>query len=64
MTAAPVLVVVTKSGKPLQIHVKKGETLESIAKEYGTTAAAIMMENNLVTMSVKPGQSLKIPNHQ
>ncbi|MGH7740516.1 MAG: PorV/PorQ family protein [Candidatus Eiseniibacteriota bacterium] len=51
-------------GKPVKIHVKKGETLESIAKDYNTTAAAIMMENNLVVAKIKPGMELKIPNHQ
>ena len=46
-----------------KIHVKKGDTLETLAKQYNTSAAAIMMENNLVTATVKPGQTLKIPNH-
>lgn len=72
-TTAAAAAVVTpapaaKPGKPVtrptKIHVKKGETLESIAKLYNTTAAAIMMDNNLVTEKVKPGQELKIPDHQ
>jgi LysM repeat protein len=47
--------------RPAKVSVKKGETLESIAKQWGTSPAAIMMENNLVKDTVKPGQSLKLP---
>jgi LysM repeat protein len=53
-----------KDGKPVRIHVKKDETLESIAKRFGTTKAALMMENNLVTEKLHLGQELKIPSHQ
>ena len=61
---ATVETAVGKDGKAVRIHVKKDETLDSIAKRFGTTKAAIMMENNLVTDKIRPGQELKIPNHQ
>jgi LysM repeat protein len=64
-SATPVVEsAVQANGKPVKIHVKKGETLESIAKRFDTTKAAIMMENNLVTEKLHPGQELKIPAHQ
>lgn len=48
--------------RPAQVVVKKGQTLEDIASEWGTSAAAIMMENNLVTSKApKPGTKLKLP---
>jgi LysM repeat protein len=55
---------VRPDGKPVKIQVKKDETLESIAKRFGTTKVALMMENNLVTEKIHPGQELKIPNHR
>ena len=63
-TEAPVKSAVRADGKPVRIHVKKGETMESIARDYNTSAAAIMMENNLVETKVKAGMELKIPNHK
>lgn len=64
-TPAPAVVVVKPAPKtearPAQVTVEKGETLESIAKRWGTSGAAIMMENNLVSTTVKPGQKLKLP---
>jgi LysM repeat protein len=47
--------------RPAKVTVKKGETLEIIAKRWGTSAAAIMMENNLVSDRARPGQTLKLP---
>jgi LysM repeat protein len=47
--------------RPATVMVKKGETLDDIARQWGTSAAAIMMENNLVRDKVKPGQVLKLP---
>jgi LysM repeat protein len=41
--------------------VKSGDTLASIARQYGLTPAAIMMENNMVSENIKVGQKLKIP---
>jgi membrane-bound lytic murein transglycosylase D len=43
-------------------HVKKGETLSSIAKKYRTTVAAISKANDIRNRElIKPGQRLKIP---
>jgi hypothetical protein len=47
--------------RPARIKVKSGETLETIAKRWGTTVPAMMMENDLVSETVKPGQTLKLP---
>lgn len=47
--------------RPSKVKVKNGETLAIIAKRYGLTPAAIMMENNMVSEKVKPGQTLKLP---
>jgi len=47
--------------RPAKVKVKNGETLYSIAKRYGLTPAAIMMENNMVSEQVKAGQTLKLP---
>lgn len=67
-TPAPQVVVVRPAPKPeverpAEVTVEKGETLESIAKKWGTSAAAIMMENNMVRAQVKTGQKLKLPKH-
>lgn len=42
--------------------VKSGDMLEKIARRNGTTAKAIMRENNLRTTLIKVGQKLKIPS--
>ena len=55
---------VRPDGKPVKIHVKKDETLDSIAKRFGTTKAALMMENNMASERIRPGQELRIPNHR
>ena len=47
--------------RPAQVVVKKGESMSDIARRWGTSSAAIMMENNLVSSNVKPGQKLKLP---
>jgi LysM repeat protein len=41
--------------------VKKGETLETIAKKYNTTVEDIIELNKLEGKSIKVGQILKIP---
>jgi len=41
--------------------VQSGNTLISIARQFGTTAKAIRNANNLKTDSIKVGQKLKIP---
>jgi len=43
------------------ITVKKGQTLYRIALERGTTVAEIQKLNNLTTIEIKEGQSLKVP---
>ncbi len=50
--------------RPAKIKVKQGDDLRQIALRYGTTVAAIMMENNLTNDRIRPGQVLKIPNHR
>lgn len=47
--------------RPSKVKVKNGETLKIIAQRYGLTPAAIMMENNMVSEKVNPGQTLKLP---
>jgi LysM repeat protein len=47
--------------RPAKVTVKSGDTLASIARQYGLTPAAIMMENNMVSENIKVGQKLKIP---
>ncbi len=47
--------------RPATIKVRKGDTLASIGRTYGLSYAAIMMENNMVSESIKPGQTLKLP---
>jgi LysM repeat protein len=51
-----------KQARPEEITVQDGETLEDIARFWGTSAAALMMENNLVKPKVKKGQKLKLPH--
>lgn len=72
-TPAPVVVVVrpnpapapkpetAPAQRPPHVLVQKGETLADIARRWGTSVPAIMMENNLVTSQVKPGQKLLLP---
>ena len=40
--------------------VKKGDNLSKIAKKNGTTATAIMKKNGLKSVSLQPGQRIKI----
>lgn len=47
--------------KSVNYTVKKGDTLESIAKKYGTTVKKIKSANNLTNNKIKKGQKLKIP---
>jgi LysM repeat protein len=47
--------------RPSIVVVQAGQTLASIAKQYDNSVASIMMENNLVSEQVKPGQKLKLP---
>ncbi len=49
------------AARPDRVKVKDGQTLADIAKEWGNTVPALMMENNLVSEKVRPGQVLKLP---
>ncbi len=51
----------TNSSYGTRIHrVKKGETLSSIAKKYGTTVSKIKRLNNLRSTKIRIGQRLKV----
>ena len=50
------------SARPTWIVVQPGETLASIAQRWGTTVAAIMDANNLVSDKVAPGKQLRLPD--
>jgi len=47
--------------RPTKVKVRSKESLADIARRWNTTPAAIMMENNLTSDRVKPGQTLKLP---
>jgi LysM repeat protein len=47
--------------RPATVKVKAGDTLAAIGRRYGLSAAAIMMENNLVSDRITVGQVLKLP---
>ena len=49
------------SARPTWIVVAPGETLASIAQRWGTTVAAVMEANNLVSDRVAPGKQLRLP---
>lgn len=55
--------VVTPAEPIIRTHiVKKGDTLSSIARQYGTTAAALASYNHLSNInSIQVGQKIKIP---
>ena len=50
------------SARPNWIVVQPGETLASLAQRWGTSVAAIMMANNLVSDKVSPGKQLRLPD--
>jgi membrane-bound lytic murein transglycosylase D len=45
----------------LVYRVKRGQTLSTIAKRYGTTVTAIRRRNKLRANRIRVGQSLMIP---
>ena len=47
--------------RPAVVVVAEGETMAQIARRWGTSVAAIMMTNNLVSERVVAGQKLKLP---
>lgn len=48
-------------GQPFQYVVKKGDTLYSLAKRYGTTVQAIMQINGRMTTALREGETIWIP---
>lgn len=60
-TKAPEVVAPKPAQRPTMIVVKAGETLAALAKLYDNSVPALMMENNLVSDQVKPGQKIKLP---
>ena len=40
---------------------KKGDTLYAVARRYGTSVAAIKRSNGLSSVTIRVGQSLRIP---
>jgi LysM repeat protein len=50
------------SARPTWIVVAPGETLASIAQRWGTSVAAIMMANDLVSDRTTPGKQLRLPD--
>ena len=49
-----------KGGSAQIYTVRKGDTLSSIARRYGTTASAIQKYNGIGT-KIRAGQKIKIP---
>jgi LysM repeat protein len=47
--------------RPEKVRVKNGQTLADIARIYGTSVPAIMMENNMTRDGVNPGQVIRLP---
>ena len=47
--------------RPATIVVQAGQSLADIARQWDNSVPALMMENNLVSERVKPGQKLKLP---
>jgi LysM repeat protein len=51
----------TEDDGDLTVHtVKRGETMQTIAKQYGVTVEQILKWNLLKTISIKPGQELYV----
>lgn len=52
-------------GKPadrVRTHVvRKGESLDSIARQYGTTTATLRSLNNMKGKTIKPGSKIRVP---
>jgi murein DD-endopeptidase MepM/ murein hydrolase activator NlpD len=54
--------VVEVEGKPVTYEVKKGDTLEKIARKLDTTVDDLKHDNKLKTSSIHPGDTLKGPS--
>ncbi len=48
--------------RPVQIKVKRGETINTLAKKYGMTSNEFKAWVGLKTNTLKPGMSLNLPN--
>lgn len=59
--AAVASTVVEESGPSKEVTVKRGDSLEKIAKVQGTTVQAIIKANHLSSLQITVGQVLKIP---
>lgn len=50
------------SNKDIKTYVvKNGDTLASVAKQFGLTSNTLLWSNNLTSMALTPGQKLQIP---
>ncbi|MFN8586252.1 MAG: PorV/PorQ family protein [Candidatus Eisenbacteria bacterium] len=47
--------------RPAVIVVQPGQTLADLARQWDNSVPSLMMENNLVSEQVKPGQKLRLP---
>jgi LysM repeat protein len=54
----------TSSEEVVKVIVKKGDVLEKIAKNYGTTVGALMQANQLTDSRLQIGQELCIPKEK
>ena len=61
-TLWPVLVLSVTAAQSLEITVKAGDTLWSLAERYNTTVDAILSTNGLTGQDLIPGAVLKIPD--
>jgi hypothetical protein len=60
--AAPAPKTEPAKPRPAYVQLKKGQTLDDVAREWGVSVTSIMMENNLTTQkNVKPGTKIKLP---
>ncbi len=55
---------VTRSTQTVRHIVKKGETLDDIARRYGTTARELKLLNGLTSGIIYPGQVLTVPDER
>lgn len=59
--AKPIKQSVTSQSDYVEVTVKKGDSLDKIAKSNGTTVSAIKKANNLTSEKLSIGQVLRIP---
>ena len=51
-------------GHTIRVTVNPGDTVDGIARRYGTSASAIMRANHITAQaSIRPGQQLIVPTH-